>query len=178
MGAGHSHVSANQNERSLWIALGLTTGFLIAEVIGGIVTGSLALISDAAHMFTDAAALAIALAAMRIARRPADRQRSFGYYRFEILAAAFNALLLFCVALYILYEAYRRLESPPEIQSTGMLVVAVLGLMVNLVSMRFLSGGKEENLNVKGASAGRNPARSKRCHYGVSHSWRYTDGTE
>jgi cobalt-zinc-cadmium efflux system protein len=151
MGAGHSHVSANQNERSLWIALGLTTSFLIAEVIGGIVTGSLALISDAAHMFTDAAALAIALAAMRIARRPADRQRSFGYYRFEILAAAFNALLLFCVALYILYEAYRRLESPPEIQSTGMLVVAVLGLMVNLVSMRFLSGGKEENLNVKGA---------------------------
>jgi cobalt-zinc-cadmium efflux system protein len=150
MDAGHSHVSDNQNERSLWIALGLTTSFLIAEVIGGVVTGSLALIADAAHMFTDAAALAIALVAVRIARRPADRQRSFGYYRFEILAAAFNAMLLFCVALYILYEAYRRMANPPEIQSTGMLVIAVFGLAINLISMRFLSGGKEGSLNVKG----------------------------
>lgn len=151
MGAGHSHVSGSQNERSMWIAFGLTTTLLIAEFIGGIVTGSLALISDAAHMFTDAAALAIALAAMRIARRPADRQRSFGYYRFEILAAAFNAILLFIVALYILYEAYQRLSNPPEIQSMAMLWIAVLGLAINLVSMRLLSGGTTESLNVKGA---------------------------
>lgn len=151
MGAGHSHVSGSQNERSMWIAFGLTTTLLVAEFIGGIVTGSLALISDAAHMFTDAAALAIALAAMRIARRPADRQRSFGYYRFEILAAAFNAMLLFAVALYILYEAYRRLSNPPEIQSMAMLLIAVLGLAINLVSMRLLSGGTTESLNVKGA---------------------------
>ena len=132
-------------------ALGLTFGFLLAEVIGGVVTGSLALISDAAHMFTDAAALAIALAAIRIARRPADVRRTYGYHRFEILAAAFNALLLFAVALYILFEAYQRFRNPPEIQSTGMLVIASLGLVVNLISIRLLSGGKDSSLNVKGA---------------------------
>lgn len=94
---------------------------------------------------------AIALAAIRIARQPADQQRTYGYYRFEILAAAFNALLLFGVGLYILYEAYLRLSNPPEIQSTGMLVIAVIGLAVNLVSMRLLSAGKDSSLNVKGA---------------------------
>lgn len=152
MGAGHSHGNPGAgNERALWIALGLTSVFLIAEVVGGILTGSLALISDAAHMFTDSAALAISLAAMRIGKRPADTRRTFGYYRFEILAAAANAILLFLVALYILYEAYQRLHSPPEIESTGMLLIAALGLVVNLISMRILSGGKNESLNVKGA---------------------------
>lgn len=139
------------NERSLWIAFVLTFGFLVAEVIGGVVTKSLALISDAAHMFTDAAALAIALAAIRVARRPADRKRTFGYHRFEILAAAFNALLLFAVAIYILYEAWQRFKSPPDVQSTGMLIIATLGLVVNLVSMRMLAGGKDASLNIKGA---------------------------
>jgi cobalt-zinc-cadmium efflux system protein len=152
MGSGHSHgVSAGQNERPLWIALSLTTIFLLAEVIGGILANSLALISDAAHMFTDAAALAISLTAIRIGRRPADSTRTFGYYRFEILAAAFNAILLFLVAIYILYEAYDRLKNPPEIQSGAMLVIAVLGLIINLISMRLLSAGKNESLNVKGA---------------------------
>jgi cobalt-zinc-cadmium efflux system protein len=153
MSAGHSHnhAAGNNNEKALWIALGLTGSFLIAEVIGGIVSQSLALLSDAAHMFTDVAALAIALAAVRIAQRPADKKRSFGYYRFEILAAAFNALLLFAVAIYILYEAYKRLSSPPEIQSSTMLVIAVLGLVINLISMRVLTGGKDDSLNIKGA---------------------------
>jgi cobalt-zinc-cadmium efflux system protein len=152
MGSGHSHAAQpGQNERPLWIALGLTTAFLIAEIIGGILTNSLALISDAAHMFTDSAALAISLAAIRIGKRPADSSRTFGYYRFEILAAAFNALLLFAVAIYILYEAYQRLHNPPEIQSGTMLLVAALGLIVNLISMRLLSSGKESSLNVKGA---------------------------
>lgn len=153
MSAGHSHNHAvgNKNEKALWIAVALTGSFLIAEVIGGILSQSLALLSDAAHMFTDVAALAISLAALRIAQRPADRKRSFGYYRFEILAAAFNALLLFAVALYILYEAYKRLFSPPEIQSSTMLVIAVLGLGINLISMRVLTGGKDESLNIKGA---------------------------
>lgn len=152
MGAGHSHaIPGSQNERALRLALLLTTTFLIAEVIAGFLTGSLALISDAAHMFTDAAALAIALVAVRIGKRPADSRRTFGYYRFEILAAAFNAILLFLVAIYILIEAYQRLKNPQEIQSTGMLIVAVLGLGINLVSMRLLSGGKEHSLNVKGA---------------------------
>lgn len=148
--AGHDH-AAGANERSLKIALGLTTSFLIVELIGGIATSSLALISDAAHMFTDTAALSIALMAIRIAKRPADTQRTFGYHRFEILAAAFNAMLLFGVAVYILYEAYLRLKSPPEIQSTAMLVIAVIGLLVNLASMKVLASGQESSMNVKGA---------------------------
>lgn len=152
MAAGHSHgVPAGQNEKPLWIALCLTTAFLIAEIVGGILANSLALISDAAHMFTDAAALAIALTAIRIGKRPADSRRTFGYYRFEILAAAFNAILLFLVAIYILYEAYQRLKSPPEIESGAMLVIASLGLVINLISMRLLSAGKNTSLNVKGA---------------------------
>lgn len=152
MGSGHSHgVSAGQHEKPLWIALGLTSVFLTAELVGGILTNSLALISDAAHMFTDAAALAISLIAIRIGRRPADGKRTFGYYRFEILAAALNAMLLFMVALYIIYEAYKRLQSPPEIESNMMLIIAAIGLVVNLISMRLLSAGKDSSLNMKGA---------------------------
>jgi cobalt-zinc-cadmium efflux system protein len=150
MSAGHDHTAGAKSEKALWIALGLTGSFLIAEVIGGLVSQSLALLSDAAHMLTDVAALAISLAAMRVTRRPADKLRSFGYYRFEILAAAFNAMLLFVVALYILYEAYKRLSNPLEIQSTTMLVIAAIGLVINLISMRVLSGGKDDSLNVKG----------------------------
>ncbi len=152
MGSGHSHaVNAAQHERPLWAALGLTTIFLVAEVIGGILTNSLALLSDAAHMFTDTAALGISLAAIHIGKRPADRLRTFGYYRFEILGAALNAILLFLVALYILYEAWQRLRQPPEIQSGAMLMIAMLGLVINLISMRLLSAGQEHSLNVKGA---------------------------
>ncbi|AKA22495.1 cation transporter [Pseudomonas chlororaphis] len=133
------------------MALGLTGSFMIAEVIGAFVTGSLALLSDAAHMMTDALALAISLVAIQIGKRAADRKRTFGYARFEILAAAFNAILLFVVAFYILYEAWQRLSAPAEIQSTGMLVIAVLGLIVNLISMRLLATASGESLNVKGA---------------------------
>ncbi|AGE24093.1 cation diffusion facilitator family transporter [Pseudomonas poae] len=152
MSAGHQHAQVRAgHERKLWIALCLTSSFMIAEVIGAFVTGSLALLSDAAHMMTDALALAIALVAIQVAKRAADRKRTFGYARFEILAAAFNALLLFAVAFYILYEAWQRLRAPAEIQSTGMLVIALLGLIVNLVSMRLLSSASDESLNVKGA---------------------------
>jgi len=152
MPSGHTHsLPETRNERSLLLALALTGSFLIAEVIGGIVTGSLALISDAAHMFTDVAALAIALAANRVGRRPPDSRRTFGYQRFEILAAAFNAVLLFLVAIYILYEAYQRLKSPSEIQSLRMLVIATIGLAINLISMRLLAAGRDTSLNVKGA---------------------------
>lgn len=148
--AGHSH-AGHSSERALTYALLLTIVFLLAEVVGGVLTGSLALISDAAHMLTDSVALAIALAAIRIGRRPADARRSFGYYRFETLAAAFNAMLLFLVALYILYAVYQRLQHPPQIASLGMLAVAVVGLVVNLISMRILSPGKDSSLNLKGA---------------------------
>ncbi|MBX6741105.1 MAG: cation transporter [Acetobacteraceae bacterium] len=150
MGAGHSH-GAGANERALRWALVLTGGFMLAEVAGSFLTGSLALLSDAAHMFTDAAALAVSLAAIRLGRRPADRRRTWGYYRFEILAAAFNASLLFLVALYILYEAWQRFQAPAEVQSLGMLAVATAGLVVNGISMRLLAGGSEHSLNVKGA---------------------------
>lgn len=151
MSGSHDHGARTSNARMLAGALVLTSVFLVIEVAAGIVTGSLALISDAAHMFTDATGLAVALAAVKIGQRPADHRRSFGYRRFEILAAAFNALLLFAVALYILYEGYQRLRSPGDIQSAGMLAVAVAGLVVNLIAMRLLASGRQDSLNVKGA---------------------------
>ncbi len=157
MGAGHDHGghshnhAAGANSKMLAIALGLTTTFLIAELIGSFVFNSLALLSDATHMFTDSAALAIALAAVKIGQRPADDARTFGYRRFEILAATFNALLLFAVAGYILWEGIARFMKPTEIQSTGMLVVASAGLIINIIAMKLLSAGKDQSLNIKGA---------------------------
>jgi cobalt-zinc-cadmium efflux system protein len=148
--AGHDH-TAGANARSLAIALGLTGSFLVAELIGAWWFNSLALLSDAAHMFTDAAALAIALAAIRIGQRPADDQRTFGYRRFEVLAAAFNAVLLFVVAGYVLYEGIQRFVDPEPVQSLGMLAVATIGLAVNIIAMRVLAAGKDKSLNVKGA---------------------------
>lgn len=150
MGHEHSH-GENAPERKLWIALGLTGTFLIVEAVAGFLTHSLALLSDATHMLTDVAALAIALAAIRIGRRAADHKRSFGYYRFEILAAAFNAVVLFLVAFYILFEAIQRFRNPAEIASSAMLVVAVIGLAVNLIAMRVLRDSSAQSLNVKGA---------------------------
>ena len=152
MGAGHDHTAgAAGNERALLTALALTGGFMVAEVVAGLWFNSLALLSDAAHMFTDVTALGIAIAAIRIARRPADRRRTYGYHRFEVLAAAFNASLLFLVAIYILWEAVQRFSAPAEVQSLGMLLVALGGLAVNAASMRILRGRGESSLNVKGA---------------------------
>lgn len=102
-------------------------------------------------MMTDVTALIISLVAIYVGRRPADTSRTFGYYRFEILAAAFNAALLFLVAFFILYEAYQRLKNPPEIYSMGMLVIAILGLIINIIAMKLLSHGKEGSLNLKSA---------------------------
>lgn len=147
---GHDHVR-DASPAALRRVLALTGAFLLVEVAGGLVTGSLALLSDAAHMFTDTAALAIALAAARIAERLADSRRTFGYQRFEILAATVNAVLLFVVALYILHEGYRRFIDPPQIQSLGVLAIAALGLGVNLVAMRILSAGQAHSVNVRGA---------------------------
>lgn len=151
-GHDHSHAVATEgNVKKLTFALALTSTFLIVEVIAGFMTQSLALLSDAAHMFTDAAALAIALVAIKIGKLPADDKRTFGYQRFEILAALFNAMMLFVVAIYILYEAYQRFSQPPEIQSVGMMVVAVIGLVINLISMKILFSSSKESLNIKGA---------------------------
>jgi len=135
----------------LALALALTTAFLIAEVVGSFIFKSLALLSDAAHMFTDSAALAIALAAIKIGQREADDERTFGYRRFEILAAAFNALLLFAVAGYVLWQGVARFIRPVQVHSMGMLVVAAIGLVVNFFAMRLLASGKDSSLNVKGA---------------------------
>ncbi|BDP44705.1 cation efflux system protein (plasmid) [Deinococcus aetherius] len=147
---GHSH-GANASTRQLTLALGLTGTFLVVEVFYAFISGSLALLSDAGHMLTDVMALALSLFAIRIGQRAADRRRTFGYRRAEILAAAVNAGALFAIGMYILFEAYRRLREPVEIQSTTMLTVAVLGLIVNVISARILVGGSQGSLNVKSA---------------------------
>jgi cobalt-zinc-cadmium efflux system protein len=152
MTEAHSHAnSTTKNEKALWLALVPTASFMVAEIVGGLLTGSLALISDASHMATDVFGISIAIAAIRFGRRPADAKRTFGYERFEILAAMANAIILFAIGFYILIEAFRRLSAPPEIQSTAMLIVALIGLAVNLFSMRMLAAGKDESLNLKGA---------------------------
>ncbi|WP_331713488.1 cation diffusion facilitator family transporter [Noviluteimonas gilva] len=152
MGAGHDHGTGEiQHERPLWWALGLTMAFLVAEVAGGLITNSLALLSDAAHMATDVIALAVSLFAVRLSRRPADTKRTYGYARMEAIGAVINGGLLFVVAAYILWEAIGRFRNPPEVASGGMLVIAAFGLVVNLISMRLLKAGSGTSLNVKGA---------------------------
>ena len=148
---GHDHGLAHAPERALRWALLLTGSFMITEAVGGWLTNSLALLSDAAHMLTDTAALAIALMAIRVGKRASDARRTFGYARFEILAAAFNAVVLFLVALYILWEAIGRFRNPPPIQSMAMMGIAAAGLVINLISIRLLRGGSTASLNVRGA---------------------------
>jgi cobalt-zinc-cadmium efflux system protein len=130
------------------MALGLTTAFMAAEVVGGLWTGSLALLADAAHMLTDAGGLALALIAIRFAERPATPEKTFGYVRAEVLSALTNAVVLLLLTVYILYEAYKRFLSPPEIIGGPMLAVAVVGLVVNLVSMKLLSGGSSARVRI------------------------------
>ncbi|ODT15595.1 MAG: cation transporter [Kaistia sp. SCN 65-12] len=159
MGAGHSHglerpaagSAGARHRRSLIWALALTTTFLVVEVIGAWISGSLALLADAAHMLTDAGGLALALFAIWFAARPPSAAKTYGYLRAEVLAALVNAVVLLLLAVYILYEAYQRIFAPPEVASTPMLIVAVVGLVVNLISMRLLAAGSEESLNLKGA---------------------------
>jgi cobalt-zinc-cadmium efflux system protein len=152
MSGSHDHGLGNiQHEKPLRWALLLTGGFLVAELIGAWLTNSLALLSDAAHMATDTLALVIALVAVRMSRRPADAKRTFGYVRLEALGALVNGALLFVVAGYILWESVGRFRSPPEVATSGMLVIAALGLVVNLAAMRLLKAGSGESLNMKGA---------------------------
>jgi len=148
---GHHDHAAGASANRIGIALALNLSVLGAELAGAWWFGSLALLSDAAHMFTDAAALAIALAALAIAKRPADDKRSFGYRRFEILAAAFNAVLLFVVAGFVLIEGIRRFFDPVPVASLGMMAVAGLGLVANIAAMAVLSGGRGHSMTVRGA---------------------------
>ncbi|MBX5462235.1 MAG: cation transporter [Steroidobacteraceae bacterium] len=150
--SGHAHDhGASQSRGRLLLALGLTSGILLVEAVASFLTGSLALLSDAAHMATDVAALGIALLAVQLGTRKADERRSYGYRRFEILAAALNAAGLFVVGAYILWEAIGRLRDPQPIATTGMLVVAAIGLLANAGAMLVLHKGRHQSLNVRGA---------------------------
>ena len=152
---GHAHPTAltagARHRRRLLIAFALTAVYMLVELIAGLITGSLALLSDAAHMGTDVLGLGMALAAITLAGRPATSQRTFGVYRLEVLAALANGLLLFGVAGYVLYEAFQRFSAPPEVPGLSLLLVATVGLVVNLISFRLLMAGARESLNVKGA---------------------------
>src|SRR5688572_5374938 len=149
MTAAHTHVprAGRRHLRPLTIAFGLVVAFMVVEAVAGYLTGSLALISDAGHMATDALGLGMALAAIVAADRASSGNgRTFGLYRLEIIAALANAVLLFAVAGYVLYEAIQRFRDPPEVATTPMLAVAVAGLVVNIIGWRLLRSGAAESL--------------------------------
>jgi cobalt-zinc-cadmium efflux system protein len=150
-GHAHGHTPAGKNKRRLAIVLSLTTTYLIAEVVGGLLTHSLALLADAGHMLTDVAGLGFALMAIRFAERPATPERTYGFYRVEILAALANSVVLIGISVYILYEAYDRFRNPPAVESRAMLAVAAAGLLINLVGIYLLRAASKESLNMKGA---------------------------
>ena len=155
----HSHGGEHDHQRdfraasrrSLWIAFALISSYMLAEVVGGLIANSLALLADAGHMVTDAAAIGLALLAMWIAARPATFRRTFGFHRTEILAAFLNALSLWLIAAWIFFEAYRRFMSPPEVQGVLMLSVGLVGLLVNVAAAWVLRRAAGESLNVEGA---------------------------
>jgi cobalt-zinc-cadmium efflux system protein len=148
MGSDHG----GGNMKRVIIALTLTGTFMIVEVVGGIIAGSLALLADAGHMLTDTMALALAAVAFHVSKRPADARRTFGYQRFQILAAFVNGLSLLLIVGWILFEAVRRFASPVDVAGTMMLVVAAAGLLVNVIAFAVLHGGDRDNLNIRGAA--------------------------
>ena len=148
-GGGHSHGS--KNTKRLTITLILAGGYMVAEVVGGLVANSLALLADAGHMLSDVAALGLSLFAIWFARRPANPKRTYGYYRAEILAALLNGATLVAISIYIFVEAYQRFRDPPEVQGAILMGIAVGGLVVNLIGLWILNAGKGESLNVRGA---------------------------
>ncbi len=149
MGNGHSHT--NGNMRRVVLALILTGSFMVVEVIGGILSGSLALLADAGHMLTDTMALGLAAVAFHVSKRPADRKLTFGYHRFQILAAFVNGLSLLLIVGWILFEAVQRFLLPTEVLGQTMLIVAGAGLVVNIAAFVILHGGDRDNLNISGA---------------------------
>lgn len=147
----HDHAHG-ANKKALTISLILIASFMIVEIIGGVLTNSLALLSDAGHMLSDAISLAVALAAFKMGEKAADSARTFGYRRFEILAAVFNGVTLIVIAVFIVVEAAGRFVNPPEVATTGMLIIAALGLIINIIVAKILmSGDTHDNLNMKGA---------------------------
>jgi cobalt-zinc-cadmium efflux system protein len=152
-GHGHSHTPdvGPDNERKVLTAFFIIFAFMIVEVAGGILSGSLALLADAGHMLTDAVALGLAYTAFRFGRRAADNRRTFGYLRFEVVAGLINALTLFAIVGWIIYEAAGRLQRPEPILAGPMLAVAVIGMLVNLFVLWQLTRGDTEHVNIKGA---------------------------
>ncbi len=148
----HAHEADESNLRRVMIALVLTGTFMLVEIAGGIIAGSLALLADAGHMLTDTMALALAAMAFHVAKRPPDGKLTFGYQRFQILAASVNGLSLLAIVGWILFEAVSRLISPSDVLGGTMLVVASAGLVVNLICFAVLNSGDRENLNIRGAA--------------------------
>ena len=156
MSGEHEHASAisaaGRHKRPLVIALALTATYTVVEVAVGFAVGSLALVSDAGHMLTDVAGLGMALAAIQVAQSRRAPSATFGLYRLEVLAALVNTVLLFGIAAYVLFEAWRRFQEPADVPGVGLLVVATVGLAVNVASFLLLRRGAAESLNVRGAS--------------------------
>jgi len=158
MSHGHDHGvhhhggrATRSNQKRLAIALCLAATYMVAEVVGGLLTGSLALLADAGHMLSDVAALAMSLVAMRIAQRPATPNRTYGYLRTEILAALLQGVLLVAVSVFIFIEAVERIQTPQEVLGGPMLLIATGGLVVNLIGLAVLNAGRRDNLNIRGA---------------------------
>jgi len=148
----HNHGFKDLKEKNvLIVVLCLTMSFMVVEIIAGFRTGSLALLSDAVHMFTDVFAISIALLALWFSLRPPTSGKTFGFYRAEILAAFFNSLLLFAISIAIIIEAYKRLLDPGEVKSFEMTIVAGIGLIVNIIGAYLLSKYQKDNLNIRGA---------------------------
>jgi cobalt-zinc-cadmium efflux system protein len=148
----HHHARASAgNKWRLVLTLVLAASYMLAEVVGGLLTNSLALLADAGHMLADVAALALSLVALWIAERPPSPRRTYGYYRAEILAALANGATLIGIALTIVVEAFQRLREPPQVLGGPMLAIAIGGLAVNLIGLAVLSGGKQSSLNIRGA---------------------------
>ena len=150
----HSHTPTitSDNERKVLLSFGLIFTFMVVEVVGGLLSGSLALLADAGHMMTDAAALALAYAAFRFGQRAADSKRTFGYLRFEVVAGFVNAVTLFAIVGWIVYEAWERFQEPQPILAGPMFGVAVAGLLVNILVFWILTRGDSEHVNIKGAA--------------------------
>lgn len=154
--SGHDHdhtpTVTRDNERKVLLSFSLIFTFMIVEVVGGLVSGSLALLADAGHMLTDAAALGLAYLAFRFGRRLADSRRTFGYLRFEVVAGFVNAITLFAIVVWIGFEAWRRFQAPSVVLAGPMLAVAVVGLLVNVLVFWILTRGDAEHVNIKGAA--------------------------
>lgn len=151
MASSNAASAGAKHNRSLKIVFGVTASYLIIEVVVGFISNSLALLSDAAHMLTDVGGQALALFAIWMTSKPRNNRKTYGYYRTEIFSALINALVLIFISGFILYEAWRRFKEPPAVAGIPMLLVAVCGLIINLIAMKILRAGSKESINIKGA---------------------------